>query len=432
MWLRPELTSIHPKELMAPLRADNPGAGAMAASVWALFLGVFLLMVGNGLQGSVLGVRSDLEGFATTSIGLIMASYYAGFLLGSLKIPARLGNVGHIRVFAGLASLASSIALIHVLWVSVWSWSLLRFVAGLCLSGLYVTIESWLNGRASNETRGRLLSMYMVVVTVGIGSGQLFLGLADPAGSTLFILASILMSMAVVPLALTRVPEPVIAFPSRISVRELARAAPLGVVAGALVGASSGAIYGLGAVYAIKIGMSPGRAGLFVGASMIGALATQYPLGHLSDRLPRRRVIFAVATVAVLAAIAGTMINPDSPAVFAVAVVYGSLAFPMYSLAVSHINDVVEDDQVVATAAGVLFVYGVGSIGGPIIASVLMTILGPVGYFWSLAGFFAPVAIYSLFRIVTKVRPGQRPFISLPPRTSLAAAALAEPRREES
>ena len=315
--------------------------------------------------------------------------------------------------------------------MGVISWSILRFLTGLCLSGLYVTIESWLNGRATNATRGRLLATYMVIVTVGIGSGQLFLGLADPAGPKLFILASILISLAIVPLALSQVPAPSTEFPSRISVRELARAAPLGVVTGALVGASNGAIFGLGAVYATKIGMSPGRAGLFVGASMVGALVTQYPLGHLSDRFPRRRVILAVAAAAVVAAVVGTTIGPGNPLLFVVAAAYGSLAFPMYSLAVSHINDVVQDDQVVATAAGVLFVYGVGSISGPIIASVLMTVLGPVGYFWSLAAFFAPVAIHSLFRIITKVRPGQRPFINLPSRASLAAAALAKPRFED-
>ena len=163
---------------------------------------------------------------------------------------------------------------------------------------------------------------------------------------------------------------------------------------------------------------------------MVGALVTQYPLGHLSDRFPRRKVIFGASLVAVLTAVVGTAVPPGSVFLFIVAAVYGSLAFPMYSLAVSHINDVVEDDQLVATAAGVLFVYGVGSIAGPIAASVAMTLLGPVGYLWSLAWFFAPIAIYSLYRLVTRVRPGQRQFVSLPARTSLVAARLAEPQPE--
>jgi MFS family permease len=398
------------------------------ASVWVLFLGTALLMAGNGLQGSLLGIRSDIEGFATPVIGIVMASYYAGFLVGSLTIPARLASVGHIRVFAGLASLTSSVALIHYLFVDVFTWSLLRFITGMCLSGLYVTIESWLNERATNATRGRLLAVYMVVVTISVGSGQLLLGVADPSGPGLFITASILISLAIVPLALSQVPAPGIDAPSKVSIRALFRTAPLGVVTGALVGASNGAIFGLGAVFATRIGMNPGRAGLFVGASIIGATITQYPIGHLSDRFPRRRVIFAVATTAVGVAVAGTTIDPDSLLLFAVAVLYGSLAFPMYSLAVSHINDIVRDDQLVATAAGVLFVYGVGSIVGPIVASLMMTLLGPVGYLWSLSGFFAPVAAYSLYRLVTKARPGQGRFVSLPPRTSLIAARLVEPR----
>lgn len=397
-------------------------------SVWVLFLGTALLMAGNGLQGSLLGIRSDIEGFATPAIGIVMASYYAGFLVGSLTIPARLASVGHIRVFAGLASLTSSVALIHYLVVDEVTWSLLRFITGLCLSGLYVTIESWLNDRASNATRGRLLAVYMVVVTVSVGCGQLLLGAADPSGPRLFITASILISLAIVPLALSQIPAPALDPPSGVSIRALLRVAPLGVVTGALVGASNGAIFGLGAVYATRIGMSPGRAGLFVGASVVGAVITQYPLGHLSDRFPRRRVIFIAATAAVGVALLGTTVDRHSPLLFVVAALYGSLAFPMYSLAVSHINDIVRDDQLVSTAAGVLFVYGAGSIVGPIITSVLMTLFGPAGYLWSLSGFFAPVAAYSLYRLATKARPGQQSFVSLPPRTSVVAATLAETR----
>jgi MFS family permease len=227
------------------------------------------------------------------------------------------------------------------------------------------------------------------------------------------------MSLSIAPIALWQVPAPLVEVATRVSIRSLARTAPLGVATGVLVGASNGAIYGLGAVYATKVGMSPGGAGLFVGTSMIGAIVTQYPIGHLSDRLPRRRVIFAVAAAATLAAVVGTTINPEGPLIFIVAAVHGSLAFPMYSLAVSHINDVARGDQLVATAAGVLFVYGLGSIAGPIIASTLMTILGPVGYFWSLAAFFSPIVVFSLYRIATRARPEQQRFINVSATTPL-------------
>jgi MFS family permease len=289
-------------------------------------------------------------------------------------------------------------------------------------------IESWLNGQATNATRGRLLATYMIVVTVGIGSGQLLLGVADVVGPTLFAVSAMLMSLSVVPLALWQVPTPLVEVATRISIRALARTAPLGVATGVLVGASNGAIYGLGAVYATKVGMSPGRAGLFVGVSIFGALITQYPLGHLSDRLPRRRVILGVAAAATLTAGAGIGIEPEGWLIFVVAAVYGSLAFPMYSLAVSHINDVARGDQLVATAAGVLFVYGMGSIAGPIIASILMTIFGPVGYFWSLAAFFSPIVVFSFYRIATRARPEQQRFVNVsattPLETRLAGAGV--------
>lgn len=405
---------------------SNLRGRSAAATVLPLFLALAFLMVGNGLVGSLLGIRADLEGFPTIVAGVVMSSYYGGFLVGSLTIPRWIANVGHIRVFAGLAALFAATALAYALLVNPISWGVLRFIAGLCMSGLYVTVESWLNARATNETRGRLLSIYMVVVTLGLGLGELLLGAADPLGPTLFIIAGILISLAVVPLTLMAIPAPAGIEPVHVSIGSLTRTAPLGIVAVGLAGAAGGAVFALGAFYATRIGMEPGRVGVFMAAALVGSLVTQYPLGYLSDRLPRRRVILSVAVGAVVVAIAGTFVDPGSAWLFAVMAAYGSLAFPMYSLAVSLINDLLPEHQLVAAAGGIIFVYGIGSIVGPLATSVVMAIVGPAGFFWSLAAFFVPIAVYSAVRIVRRTRPAQRKFINLPPRSSTAAPVLAD------
>jgi MFS family permease len=404
---------------------------SVLAPVLPLFAGLALLMVGNGLLGSLLGVRSDLEGFPTVVIGVVMAMYYVGFLLGSLTIPRWLVTVGHIRVFAGLASLAAATALAYSLLVTPMAWGMLRFVVGLCMSGLYVTVESWLNDRASNETRGRLLSVYMLVVTLGLGLGQILLGLADPLDATLFIIVGILISLAVVPVALVRIPTPSEVIPVKLSLRALARKSPLGVVAVAAAGAAGSSVLALGAVYATKAGMDPGRVGVFMAASMVGGAALQYPLGRLSDRIPRRRVILGMSLAAVAVALVGTVVDPLSPWMFLVAAAYGGLAFPMYSVAISHVNDVMPEHELVAAAAGTVFVFGVGSVIGPLLVSVLIQVLGPVGYFWGLALYFVPLVVYALLRIIFNTRPTQREFVNLPPRSSSAAVLLAESSDEE-
>ncbi|NHZ70911.1 MAG: MFS transporter, partial [Proteobacteria bacterium] len=363
------------------------GRSGIVGPVLPLFVGLALLMVGNGLLAALLGVRADLEGFNTVVIGVVMSMYYVGFLLGSLTIPRALVAVGHIRVFAGLSALAAATSLTYSLVVTPVAWGVLRFIVGLCMSGLYVTVESWLNERSSNETRGRMLSIYMLVVTFGLGIGQTMLGIADPVDSTLFILVGILISLAVVPVALIRIPTPREVIPVKLSLRELTTTAPLGVLAVGVAGAAGGTILALGAVYASKIGMEAGLIGVFLASAMLGGAITQYPLGRLSDVVPRRRVILGVSTLAIAVSVAGTIVDPDSPWQFILIGTYGALAFPMYSLAVSHVNDLMPEDKLVAAAAGIVFVFGVGSVVGPLSVSILMEVLGPVGFFWGLGAY---------------------------------------------
>jgi len=398
----------------------------VVASVWSLFLGLAFLMLGTGLLGALLGVRADLEGFPTVVIGVVMSMYFVGFLIGSLTIPRWLISVGHIRVFTGLASLAGATALLYSVLLTPVAWGLLRLVFGFALSGLYVTIGSWLNERATDGTRGRLLSVYMLVLTFGMGLGPLLLGVADPLEATLFTFVGVLIALSVVPVALVRIPEPTRAIPVDLSIAALARSSPLGVLAVATAGAAGGSVLALGAVYATKTGMEPGIVGVFMVASLVGAALSQYPLGSLSDRFPRRRVVLGAAMGAVAIATAAAVLRPTGVALLLIVAAYGSLAFPMYSLAVSMVNDSMPTQKLVAVAAGVVFVYGVGSVIGPIVISVLMEVLGPVGYFWGLAGFFVPVVGYALARILFTARPRQGKFVSLPFRSSTALAMLAD------
>jgi MFS family permease len=244
------------------------------------------------------------------------------------------------------------------------------------------------------------------------------------------MVTGILISLAVVPIALIRMPVPEEAIPTEFSVVALVRTAPLGILAVAISGASGGAIMGLGAVYGSQTGMSPGRVGVFMAVSLVGAAVSQYPLGALSDRFPRRRVILVASVAAVGFAVIGLFAEPGDVWVFVAVGLYGAVAYPMYSLAVSMINDVIPAHQLVAAAAGIVFVYGAGSVVGPLAVSGMMEFLGPDGYFWGLALFFLPLALYAFARIVFTARPRQRRFINLPARSSTAAALLAEPSDE--
>jgi len=404
--------------------SDMPGG--VIRSVASLFVGLALVMVATGLVGSLVAVRSELEAFPTVAIGAIMAMYYAGFLVGSLTIPRGLASVGHVRVFTGLASLAAAVALSYPMFPNAVTWGGLRFVAGVALSGVYVTVESWLNSRSSNETRGRLLSAYALVVTVGLGVGQMLLGVSDPLGFEPFVLVGILISVAVVPVALVRLPEPSELIPSTVSLRGLTRIAPLGVVGVAVVGAAGGSIYALGPVFATRAGLDPAGVGTFMAVSLIAAAVSQYPLGQLSDRFPRRRVILAVSVAAAATAFATASIGPSGWWLLAMAGLFGALIFPMYSLSVSHINDMTPAHDLVPVAAGIMFVFGSASVVGPIVTSMLMAVVGPAGYFWSVGLLILPIVVYATVRIIAKAPPPQEPFIGLPPRSSTGAALLAD------
>jgi len=270
---------------------------ALAASM-ALLIGFGILMLGDGLQGTLLAVRADQEGFSASTTGLIMSSFYFGFLGGSLMTPKIVMRVGHIRVFAALAAMASAAILIHAVFVEISAWIALRFVSGFCFAGLYVVAESWLNDKATNEIRGKVLSLYMIVTFTGVGLGQLLLNLADPKGYPLFILTSVLISIAVVPLLLSASPSPKFESSSSMKLTEMLKLSPLGSLGMFVNGLVMAGFFALGPIYASRVGLNLEQISYFMTAAVFGTVLLQLPIGIISDRFDRRWVIIIVATLA--------------------------------------------------------------------------------------------------------------------------------------
>lgn len=380
--------------------ADRATRNALAAA-WPLLVGIAVLMLGAGLQGSLLGVRAAIEGFGTTTVGVIMSSYYVGYLLGSTYATRLVANVGHIRVFAAFASIASSAVLLHALFLQPVGWVLFRVTTGFCLAGLFVVAESWLNDTATNETRGSLLSLYMVVVSGGLGFGQLFLNLAPPERADLFLVTSVLVSLALVPTALSRRANPRLLHPAHVSLREVFHAAPLGVVGVALAGAASGAVFGMGVVYGQLVGLSLAWTSVLMLAAIVTGAVLQWPIGAVSDRVDRRRVIAASALLATAASIVGAT-GPTGIALLLTVGLVGGGTFPLYALLNAHTNDWIPPEQLVGAGSRLVLVSGLGAIAGPLAASIAMNAVGPEGFFWFLGTVNLAVAAFALWRLTRR------------------------------
>ncbi len=380
---------------------SQPAIKSPIASMWALFTGVLAMMLGNGLQGTALGVRATTEAFAVTVIGLIQAGYYAGFLVGSKFTVKALRKVGHIRVFAALASLASTSFLLPALFVNPVVWFVMRVVTGFCMAGLYVVIESWLNDQTEPENRGRTLSIYMVVTMSGVTGGQLLLNVADPSGFELFVIASVLVSVALVPMALSEASAPRMPAVSKLRFSELFKVVPTGLITMFFSGAGAGAVFALGPVYAAQIGMSTAQISLFMSAALVGSVLLQMPIGSLSDRVPRRGVMSGCALAAAAGSIYGVGTETGNDALAAMFII-GAGSFPLYSLAIAYTNDWISPDQRVGASGFLVMVNGVGAITGPLVASAFIAWFGAAGFFWSLTLTHILVASYLLFRIMVR------------------------------
>ncbi|HEV7369479.1 MFS transporter [Arenibaculum sp.] len=406
----------------------------IALSVSSLLLGVALLMLGSGLLSTLVGVELARAGADSTAIGFAMAAYYAGLTVASLKAHVVIAGVGHIRAFAAFASVFSAAALAHAILPNLAFWAVLRLIEGFCMAGLFMCIESWLNDRATPQTRGQLLSLYMITVYGAMGLGQQLLVIDDPAGTLRFIATSILLSLALVPVSLTRATPPVLPHVESFGIRRLWRISPLGIFGTFASGIVTGAIYGLAPVFGERSGFGTAGTALFMTVIILGGVVLQWPLGRLSDVFDRRTVVIglcAALTATSVAMIAVAGIDAQWP-LLAVTLLFGGLSFTLYPICVAHTNDHLDRSELVQASGGLILAYSAGATIGPLAASATMSALGPWGLFaFTAAGAFACFA-FGLWR--TRVRPPvpvaeQGPFLALP-RTTPVITPL-DPRSAE-
>jgi len=391
-------------------------------ATWTLLAGMALLMLGAGLQGTLVGLRASIEGFPTFIAGLVLAAYYFGYVGGSVLTPGLVSSVGHIRVFSALSAIASVVILLQGVFVEPWAWTLLRIASGFCFAGIYVVAESWLNDRVDNQHRGLLLSLYMLICYAGLGLGQLLLNLADPRSTALFILVSVLISIALVPMALTAGAAPEFSVPQRVSIRDLYRASPLGVVGVAMSGAISGCLFALGALYTAQRGMSTRDVSLFMAAAILAACLSQLPVGRLSDRMDRRRVVLGACLLAAAAALAAWWVADRSTTAFlALIALYGSMSLTLYSLNLAHVNDQVPAGQMVGASGTLILLNGGGAFVGPLLVAALMQAFGNEVFLPTLAAFHLLLAAYAAYRMARRAplpEAQKTPYVGVPPGTS--------------
>ncbi|CUJ37382.1 MFS transporter [Cognatishimia activa] len=375
------------------------------SGAWALLLGILLLMLGNGMHGTLLGLRGEIEGFSTAEMSFVMSAYFVGFLGGSKLTPEMIRRVGHVRVFAALASFISACLILFPVVSDPWAWVVLRIIIGFCFSGVYVTAEGWLNNAASNENRGQALSFYMIVQMVGIIAAQAVLLLGDPSGFVLFVIPSVLISISFAPILLSITPTPAFEQTNNMSFRDLWRVSPLGFVGIFLLGGMFAAQFGMAAVFGTTAGLTIPQITMFVASIYIGAMLTQFPIGWISDRVDRRFLILVVSLVSVVGGIAG-MLSLDNFALMLVSgFILGGTANPLYSLLLAHTNDFVSLEEMAGTSGSLLFINGLGAISGPLVIGWLMTQFGPVSYFGYMVGLMAILAAYAAYRTAQRPAP---------------------------
>jgi MFS family permease len=396
---------------------------------WALLLGIGMLMVGNGLQATLMGVRGTLEGFSTFELSIVTSAYFAGFLGGSRMAPLMIRRVGHVRVFAALGSFISAALVLFPAISDPWAWTILRVVIGFCFSGVYVTAESWLNNAASNETRGQTLSAYMIVQMIGIVSGQAILAAGDPSGFILFIIPSVLVSVSFAPILLSVSPTPAFGTTKPMSLRELFHASPLAFVCMFLLGGVFAALFGMGSIYASEIGLTVGQISVFISAIFIGSMVFQYPIGWISDRMDRRVLIFAVAVAGGVAATTGMFLGNSFNALLIAAFVLGGTSNPLYSLLIAYLNDYLQHEDMAAASGGLIFVNGLGAISGPVITGWLMGAIGPQGFWMFIAVLMLAMAGYALYRMTQRAAipvDETAAYVGLSPTSSAVAIEAAQ------
>ena len=380
---------------------------------WALFTGYAIIMVAFGLQGNLLGVRSVIEDFTLLSTGTLMSAYFVGYFIGANIVPNLVAKVGHIRVFAAFASTASLSILIHATFVNPFIWSIARFLTGISIVSIFIVVESWLNDRANNRTRGKLLSIYMFITFCSMALGTLLLNIADPIKYEPFILISILLSIALIPILLTKRKAPQFKKINPIKIKDLYKISPMGVFTSFCTGLIHSAIFSLTAVYAAKMHFNIFEISLLVFLIIISGALFQWPLGYLSDKTDRRTVIiFSCIAASVFGFLAIYSIGSVPEVMylaidwqknkimfFVFATLFAGFSLPIYAINIAHTNDYISKDKFVSAGSGLQLVMGLGAMAGPITCTIFMNYFGANGFFLYLIIFHIIISLFGFYRI---------------------------------
>ncbi|MEL6208001.1 MAG: MFS transporter [Pseudomonadota bacterium] len=372
------------------------------SGVWALLIGIVFIMLGNGMHFTLIGLRGGIEGFSAAELSIVTSGYFAGFLAGARLTPALIRRVGHVRVFAALGSFLSAALIAFPLLVEPWAWTVLRLLVGFCMSGIYVTAESWLNNAATNETRGKVLSAYMIAQTLGIIGAQGLLTLGDAGTAMLFIGASILVSISFGPILLSATPVPAAEVARPMPLGKLFAGSPLGTVGIFLLGSIYATQSGMAAVFGTEIGMTSDQIALLVAMLFGGALLLQYPIGWLSDRMDRRKLIFGAAALGAAASAFGWIVGGGLWPLMASAFFAGGVTTPLYALFLAYTNDYLSAEDMPAASGGLVLTFGIGAILGPLVTGWTMHWFGPFAFWLTLGGIFCLIAIYALYRMTQR------------------------------
>lgn len=396
---------------------------------WALLVGMFLLMIGNGLQGTLLGVRGSLEGFSAAAMSWVMMGYFIGYLGGSKFAPEMIRRVGHVRVFAALASMVSACLVLYAAWPNVYFWFGLRICVGFCFSGVYVVAESWLNESSTNETRGQTLSVYVIVQMSGLVLSQQLLNFADPNGFMLFVVVSVLVSFSFAPILLSISPAPQFQTTKPMKLYDLMVTSPLGVVGIFLLGSVFSALFGMAAIFGTEKGMSISEISIFVSSIYLGGLILQFPIGWLSDRMDRRVLICMVTFLGFIASLFAAFFATSFMSYLIAVFFIGGMSNPLYSLFIAYTNDFLEHEDMTAASGGLIFINGLGSIAGPVVVGWMMSRFGANSFFIYIGVLMIMMSLYALYRMTQRVAPAiedTSAYTLLAPTGALVAVELAQ------
>lgn len=372
------------------------------APVFAVLASAGILITGHGLLGLLVPIRADLEAFTTLTIGLLGSAYFAGFLIAGIMTPRLIARVGHIRTFAISAAFASSASVSMLLLVEPWSWTLSRVIFGGAMASMYMVMESWLNECSSNESRGFVFGVYMIINFAALSGGQLFLTFADPSAIMPFLVVAMLVTLSLVPVSLTRATSPVPLTRVRVRIGALWQNSPVAFAGCILCGAAHGAFWMLGPLFGGQLGFDTAQIAQFIAASVIGGALAQVPIGALSDRIDRRLMLSAVAIAAIgsgLALLTAQSLDATHLRFLGLAVLFGASLLPLYSLLVAHANDYAEADDFVNISSGLLLLFGLGSMLGPAVAASVMERYGPAGFIGTISAILIVLIVFALYRV---------------------------------